>query len=113
MRVLPVRQIDRLAAGAGRFRLARSGAIAPPATVPTNAAQIRKLTAAQAAQAIPVHLRGVVISEAAPREHAIILADETAGNLSAGGKKPFRPLPPEGFIGHRRRDRSGTIRADC
>jgi len=44
----------------------------------TNAAQILKLTAAQAARAIPVKLRGVVIDESQPREHALILADQSA-----------------------------------
>lgn len=49
-----------------------------PFIVLTNAAQIRKLTTAQAAQAIPVHLRGVVVDESEPREHALIFADESA-----------------------------------
>lgn len=51
----------------------------PPAGALTNAAQIRSLTAAQAAQAAPVHLRGVVICEADPRPRAVVLADQTAG----------------------------------
>ncbi len=45
----------------------------------TNAAQIRDLKTAQAARAVPVHLRGVVIDQASPRDQAVILADETAG----------------------------------
>ena len=49
-----------------------------PEIVLTNATQIRNLTAAQAAEAIPVKLRGVVIDESEPREHALILADQSA-----------------------------------
>ena len=45
----------------------------------TNAAQVRSLKAAQAARAIPVHLHGVVIDQASPRDQAVILADDTAG----------------------------------
>jgi signal transduction histidine kinase len=57
----------------------------------TNAAQIRQLTPAQAGQAIPVKLRGVVVDESQPSEHAVIFADQTASiyvsavpNLFAG-----------------------------
>jgi len=45
----------------------------------TNAAQVRNLKPAQAARAISVHLRGVVIDQASPHDEAVILADETAG----------------------------------
>jgi signal transduction histidine kinase len=45
----------------------------------TNAAQVRSLNATQAAQAIPVHLRGVVVDQASPQDEAAILADDTAG----------------------------------
>src|SRR5215831_13812782 len=45
----------------------------------TNAAQIRKLSAAQAAQAISVELRGVVITDASPARRAAVIWDETAG----------------------------------
>ena len=45
----------------------------------TNAAQVRNLKATEAAQAVPVHLRGVVIDQSSPRDQAVILADETAG----------------------------------
>ena len=51
----------------------------PPTTVLTNAAQIRSLSAAEAARAWPVHLHGTVIAEADPHNHAVRLADETAG----------------------------------
>ncbi len=45
----------------------------------TNAAQIRDLTAEQAAKRLPVRLRGVVMDHASPTDYAIVLADETAG----------------------------------
>lgn len=45
----------------------------------TNVAQIRELTAAQCAAAIPVHLNGVVITHADPPGRAIIMEDDTAG----------------------------------
>jgi hypothetical protein len=48
-----------------------------PALGLTNAAQILNLTAAQAAQALPVRLHGVVVDESDPREKALILADES------------------------------------
>lgn len=62
---------------------------APSQTVVlTNAAQIRSLPVARAAKAIPVHLRGVMISEAAPprlasgnqdlRHRALVISDPTA-----------------------------------
>jgi signal transduction histidine kinase len=45
----------------------------------TNAAQIRQLSAAQAAQHFSAYLRGVVITEAGPAEHAAVIWDGTAG----------------------------------
>lgn len=63
----------------------------PPAPPLTNVAQIRALSAAEARQARPVTLRGVVITPADPPGQAVILADATAGiyllaqqNLFAG-----------------------------
>lgn len=50
----------------------------PVDKVLTNIAQIRSLSAISAAQAFPVRLRGVVLDESQPREHAVILADENA-----------------------------------
>ena len=53
----------------------------PPADVLTNAAQVRNLTPAQAARALPVRLSGVMIdsaSSASPNQRALILADQTA-----------------------------------
>jgi signal transduction histidine kinase len=66
----------------------------PPGRTLTNAAQIRNLTVARAAQAIPVHLQGVMISEAAPlplpsgapdHQHcALVLSDPTAAIYLTG-----------------------------
>jgi signal transduction histidine kinase len=50
-----------------------------PAGGLTTAAQIRELTPAQAARALPVSLTGVVMDSADPNRQAIILADQTAG----------------------------------
>jgi len=41
-----------------------------PMQLLTNAAQIRQLTAAQAARSIPVRLQGVVVTEAGPANRA-------------------------------------------
>src|ERR1035441_25945 len=49
-----------------------------PAIVLTNAAAILDLSAAHAAQALPVRLRGVVVDESQPRERAVILGDQSA-----------------------------------
>ncbi|MGH7952405.1 MAG: sensor histidine kinase [Limisphaerales bacterium] len=58
---------------------------AAPAVLPsasavalTNAAQVLNLTATQAAQALPVRLRGVVVDDSDPRQRALILADQSA-----------------------------------
>lgn len=45
----------------------------------TNAAQVRALAPEQAGQALPVRLRGVVLSQADPRDHAVVVADSTGG----------------------------------
>jgi len=57
----------------------------------TNVAQIRSLKAAESARALPVQLRGVVISEADPAGRAIILADETAGIYLLADSNLFAP----------------------
>ncbi len=51
----------------------------PSAELLTNAEQVRELTPAQTARAIPVSLTGVMIDSADPAPMAIILADRTAG----------------------------------
>ena len=63
----------------------------PPVGIFTNAAQIRHLKAAEAAKAFPVHLRGVVIDKAGPREHAVILVDDTAGIYLLAKTNLFTP----------------------
>jgi signal transduction histidine kinase len=45
----------------------------------TNAADVLVLTAAEAAEARPVQLRGVVIDESEPRDRALVLADSSGG----------------------------------
>ena len=64
-----------LFAGMGSF----AGLASASTLVLTNAEQIRNLTAAEAAESLPVQLRGVVVDESQPRERAVILADQTAG----------------------------------
>ena len=51
----------------------------PNPVVLTNAAQVRNLNQSQAALAMPVRLRGVVIDPAAPIGAAVIIADASAG----------------------------------
>jgi len=63
----------------------------PSTVVLTNADQILNLTAAQAAQAQPVRLRGVVVDESQPRERALILADQTAGIYVLATTNLFAP----------------------
>src|SRR5450759_2232445 len=65
--------------------------LTPSSTVLTNAAQILHLTAAQAAQALPVRLRRVVVDESQPREKALILADQTAGIYLLATTNIFAP----------------------
>jgi signal transduction histidine kinase len=56
----------------------------------TNATQIRQLNATQAAQSLPVHLRGVIITKAAPApERAAVIWDETAGIYLLGSTNLF------------------------
>jgi signal transduction histidine kinase len=50
-----------------------------PPVLLTNAAQIRSLTAAQAAKALSVDLVGVVMDQAYPSQRSLVLADQTAG----------------------------------
>jgi signal transduction histidine kinase len=67
-----------LLAGAGLLQADTGRSFPLPDGVLTNAAQVRHLTADQAARAIPARLRGVVVDVSQPREKALILADETA-----------------------------------
>ena len=73
-----------------------TAALAPsspgPAVALTNAAQILNLTAAQAGQALPVQLRGVVVDQSQPREHAVILADSSASLYVVAAANLFAPF---------------------
>jgi len=60
-------------------------------TVLTNAAAIRQLSATEAAGARRVKLRGVVVDESEPREHAVILADQTASVYLRAATNLFAP----------------------
>jgi signal transduction histidine kinase len=51
----------------------------------TNVTQVRSLSVAESARGLPVKLQGVVITEAAPKDRALILADATAGLYLVGG----------------------------
>ncbi len=62
-----------------------------PLEVLTNAAQVLRLTAAEAAQARPVRLRGVVVDESQPRERALILMDASASIYVYAATNIFAP----------------------
>lgn len=64
----------------------------PPATVLTNVAQVRQLTSTQAAQSLPVKLRGVMLAAADPRERAIMVADLTGGLYLLANANLFAPF---------------------
>jgi signal transduction histidine kinase len=57
----------------------------------TNAEQIRNLSAAQANHSLQAQLIGVVVDESQPREHAVILADQTAGIYLTSVTNLFAP----------------------
>jgi len=62
----------------------------PPATLTlTNAAQVRSLSASEAAAALPVHLRGVILDEAYPPGRALIIHDGTSGIYLLADKNIF------------------------
>jgi len=73
-----------------------------PGVVLTNASQIRSLPVSQSAQAIAVHLRGVMISEAAPpplqsgeQDHmhrALVISDPTAAIYILGATNLLAPF---------------------
>src|SRR5450759_4277256 len=72
--------------------------LTPSSTVLTNAEQILHLTAAQAAQSLPVRLRGVVVDESQPRERALILADQTTGIYLLATTSLFAPFHRKDFL---------------
>ena len=65
----------------------------PPASnLLTNVAQVRQLTSQQAARALPVKLRGVVLAEADPRGRAVMIADATGGLYLLANANLFSPF---------------------
>jgi len=64
----------------------------PPAMVLTNVAEILHLSAAQAAQGLPVEVQGVVVDESKPREHAVILQDQGTGIYLFSETNLFAPF---------------------
>ena len=67
----------------------------------------------EAAKAIPVRLRGVVIDPAAPIGAAVIIADESAGLYILGTTNQLSRYHRCRFFGSDRGDQSGAVRADC
>lgn len=61
------------------------------AEIITNVAAVRALSPAEAAEARPVHLRGVVIDRSDPKEHAVIVADDTGGIYALSKANLFAP----------------------
>jgi signal transduction histidine kinase len=67
--------------------------LTPPAAIPlTNVVQIRQLTSTQAARALPVKLRGVMLAAADPRERAVMVADLTGGLYLLANANLFAPF---------------------
>lgn len=64
----------------------------------TNADQIRNLTAAEAARSLPVRLQGVVVDDSQPREHAVILADQSAEIYITAVTNLFAPWHQNDFL---------------
>ncbi len=64
---------------------------APPLVL-TNVAQVRQLTSKEAARALPVKLKGVMLAEASPQNRAIIIADETGGLYLLANSGLFSPF---------------------
>jgi len=62
------------------------------AQIITNAADIQFLSAAEAAERRPVCLRAVMIDESAPREAALLVADETGGIYVLAATNLFAPF---------------------
>lgn len=78
-------------------------AVGQPATearvVFTNAAQIRQITASDAARMLPVHFRGVVISGAGPSvNRAAVIQDETAGVYVLAAEDLFTGINRGDFV---------------
>ena len=102
---IPEMRIDRQIIMMGGLLLASAGGLRPaagqtaaPAAVLTNAAQIRNLTVAEAAQGLPVRLRGVIVSEADPPGHAVVLADASAGIYVLAAKSLFATVHRQDLV---------------
>lgn len=66
---------------------------AEPEDVLTNAAQIRNLTVAEARRALPVRMRGVVVTEAGPvGDRAVVISDTSAGVYVLGPTNIFSSI---------------------
>jgi signal transduction histidine kinase len=73
--------------------LSTAAEVEAPQLLLTNATQIRQLNAEQAAQSLPVHLQGVIITKAAPApERAAVIWDDTASIYLLGGTNLFLNL---------------------
>lgn len=102
---IPEMRIDRQIIMMGGMLLASAGGLRPaagqtaaPAGLLTNAAQIRNLTVAEAAQGLPVRLRGVIVSEADPPGHAVVLADASAGIYVLAAKSLFAAVHRQDLV---------------
>jgi signal transduction histidine kinase len=98
VRLFTVGVISWLLAVVNATPAAQTGSAHLGATVLTNAAQIRSLTAAQTAQALPVELRGVVVDESHPRERAVILASQGTGLYLLAATNLFAPYHRRDFL---------------
>jgi signal transduction histidine kinase len=63
-----------------------------PPLVLTDVAQVRQLTSKEAARALPVKLKGVMLAESDPRTRAIVIADETGGLYLLANSGLFSPF---------------------
>lgn len=81
-----------LLALAGGMAATRAQQLPPTTDVLTNAAQVRALTAARAAQSLPVHLRGVVIYDADPPQRAVVLGVGTVALFGVSDPVVWRPV---------------------
>jgi signal transduction histidine kinase len=64
----------------------------PPPDLLTNASEVRGLNAAQASNALPVILQGVMLDKASPYGQAVIIADKTASLYLLADNNLFTPF---------------------
>ncbi len=86
-----IRPASLLAASVAGLVWISSFAQGQVASVITNVADVRALSSAQAAEARAVKLRGVVVDLSDPREHAVIVADDTGGLYALANTNLFAP----------------------